>query len=600
MLTVLGLGFGTAHADNTVTNSSPPNGESINQSPDEILIGFAEELGETNDIDLFCEADAIAVPDPQVLDDGKTLSVELTEPLPSGTCTANWLVSNTDNEPNGRGSINFVVQNDTPTETVAPDADAPADAVTTPPVDGEASTVEIADTNSETDAEVIDLSVAGRGHASVWLARLISTIGIATLFGALFVITAAWPEGVEYLVTIKFLRAVWIVALIGTLLFTATAAGVVTPEAGGSGFSPSTWLDLLDAGWAGRALLLRLILLIGAGWVAFRPDRAIDPTTQLAALGVPGLCAALLGVSRTMGDLAALGVLMGIIHALAMSVWIGGVILAARVIVSGPGEEDLVHAVRGFSRVSVPAIAITIITGIIQMVRLDGDALFQSGHGRVVLLKVVVVAAMIFVAISARQFIAQRVNRAQQLSVPLADRLRRAFGAEAGIGVVTLALSSWLLAFIPPNIDPVPPIDYAVTQNHTVEQADFEVDISFTDNTVGLIGIEVDVKAPAEGISNLVVVLTGPTPQDGGFRQPVPLTEPGIAVRKEANGFPIETAGTWTVQVEALTPSGAVTSTAQTFAVLTADGTAVTTLVPAPQTSLVEAPVASDPASPEG
>ena len=46
--------------------------------------------------------------------------------------------------------------------------------------------------------------------------------------------------------------------------------------------------------------------------------------------------------------------LAGIVHALAMAVWFGGVVLLARVVLAGPGEEDLVHAVRGFGRISRP------------------------------------------------------------------------------------------------------------------------------------------------------------------------------------------------------------------------------------------------------
>ena len=63
----------------------------------------------------------------------------------------------------------------------------------------------------------------------MWLTRLLSTLAIAVLFGSLVVITAAWPEGVEYLVTIKFLRAVWVIALIGTVLFTGFAAAAGHP-----------------------------------------------------------------------------------------------------------------------------------------------------------------------------------------------------------------------------------------------------------------------------------------------------------------------------------------------------------------------------------
>ncbi len=43
---LIGLSPGSAVAENTVVNSSPENGATLNVSPDEIVIGFADELGE--------------------------------------------------------------------------------------------------------------------------------------------------------------------------------------------------------------------------------------------------------------------------------------------------------------------------------------------------------------------------------------------------------------------------------------------------------------------------------------------------------------------------------------------------------------------------
>ena len=100
-----------------------------------------------------------------------------------------------------------------------------------------------------------------------------------------------------------------------------------------------------------------------------------------------------IGLGRTGGDLAILGVLMGLVHAVAMAVWLGGVVLLARVVLAGPGEEDLVQAVRGFGRISTTAIVATIVSGLVQLFRLDGGSLFSDAHGRVLLLKTVLVAA---------------------------------------------------------------------------------------------------------------------------------------------------------------------------------------------------------------
>ena len=593
-----------AHAENTVVNSSPGDGATRDVSPEEIVITFSEEVGDTNSIQLLCETQQIALGEPEVGDDRLLISVPLIEPIGRGTCAIRWQVTNTDGEANGEGIISFAVTNDTVAEIITDDS-TPADgtettvaaAPTDTAADGTAPDPTATGDEASDDVVVIDFATADTGLGPVWLGRLLSTLSIAVLFGSLVVLTAAWPEGVEYLVTIKFIRGVWIVALVGTLLFTAAATAASTGRGLGGSFNPSAWIDLIDAGWAGRAVLLRLVFVIASAWVAFRPDRAIDPTTQIVGLGIPALAVMMTGVSRTGGDLAALGVLLGIVHALAVAVWVGGVILLARVVLSGPGEEDLVHAVRGFGRISTIAIVVTVITGVIQLIRLDGGALFDNGHGRVLVLKSVVVAAMIFLAISARQFVAQRLARAQEMSVPLADRLRRAFGAEAGIGVVTMALSAWLLALSPPNIDTTPSIPYAIETTIPVPAADLEVVVKLTDDDiVGPVGMEVEVVRPETGISSLEVVFTAPSNalNLGTITQPIPLTGPGVAVRYEEEGLPLSVSGVWEITVRATVNGVAVESDPQQLNVREADGTVPTVPITFPPPNIVTIPPTSD------
>lgn len=578
-------------AENTVVASSPEDGATRDTSPDAIIITFAEEVGDTNTVLLSCEAEQIPLPEPEVGEDRLLLTVPLTEPLGRGTCAIRWQVTNTDGEPNGEGIIAFAVTNDTVAEILTEDDSAATPESTAPPVTAVPATAEAPGSSDE--IVVVEFPTSGEGQGPVWLGRLLSTLSISILFGSLVLITSAWPEGVEYLITIRFIRMIWFVAVLTTILFTAAATAASTGRGLGASFSPATWVDLIDAGWGGRAVLGRLGFTVAAGWVAFRPDRAMDPATQVAGLGVPALAVVMTGISRTTGDLALLGVVVNVIHVLAVAVWVGGVILLARVVLAGPGEEDLVHAVRGFGRYSVVAIVVTVASGVAQLVRLDGGSLFDNGHGRVLLLKTVVVAAMIFLAISARQFVAQRLARAQEMSLPLADRLRRAFGAEAGIGVVAMGLSAWLLALSPPNIDTTPKIPYEVETTITISEVDLEVDIKLTDDdVVGLVGMEVEVKSPDSGISDLQVVFTAP-PNDlnlGTVTQPVPLTGRGTAVLYEAQGLPLSVAGVWEITIEATVNGVAVESEPQQLNILDADGTLPTVPVTFPPQNIVTIP----------
>jgi methionine-rich copper-binding protein CopC len=94
LLTGLAAAFtllpGTALAENSVVSSSPEDGASIGDSPAEIQITFAEELGEVNTMVVECNTELSTIGRPRVGDDGVTLSAEVVEPLPRGTCVVRW------------------------------------------------------------------------------------------------------------------------------------------------------------------------------------------------------------------------------------------------------------------------------------------------------------------------------------------------------------------------------------------------------------------------------------------------------------------------------------------------------------------------------
>jgi copper transport protein len=584
-----GLLPGTALAENSLVSSDPADGSTLATSPATISFTFSEPLGEVNTITLTC-TDLYTVGPREVSADRLTMTAEVIDALPKGACVASFVVSDEEGSPNGQGNITFTIENDPATvETTTPPEATTSDSVPT----GEVST-----TAATSTGEVAELSDVDSGQGPLWLGRLISVFGIAVLLGSLVLIAAAWPEGVEYLVTIRFIRAIWIVALVGTLLYVAAATAAVTGSGLGSGFNPANWVDLFDAGVPGIAAIARLVLVVASAWVAFRPDRVIDPVTQMAALGIPALAVATVGFSRTDMDLAIVAVPMSILHALAMSVWLGGVVLLARVVLAGPGEEDLVHAVRGFTRLSNLAIGATIVTGIVQMILLDGGDLFGTSHGRVLLLKTVAVAVMIFVAVSARQFVNQRLARANEMTVPMADRLRRAFGVEAAVGIVVLAMSAWLLSLTPSNVSAGPDIDYAITLVVDAPEAELAVTVQLTRDRVGLSGLSVEVEEPDEGLSGLEVVFTAPANDTiGTITQPVPLTGAGVAVLPEGDqGLPLTVAGDWTMTVNAVTPTGVFTSPPQGFTILNADGTeAVTELTVPPAVNVTIPPLTTEP-----
>jgi putative copper export protein/methionine-rich copper-binding protein CopC len=545
----------TALAENSLVSSNPADNESLTASPTSMVFTFSEPLGGTNSVAVTCEGAPFSVGQTTVGPDGLTITVPVPNPMPKGTCSAAVAVSAPDGSPNGQFSVKFTITSDsvaavtTLAPTVTVDPAAPVDPTVTTVAGGVPTTVAPGGTGDSSGD-----STGGSG-GPLGLARLVTNIGLAVLFGSLVLIATAWPEGVEYILTVRFLRTAWIVSLVGSVLTAVFLTANVTGKSIGASLNPLAWTDLDSA--SGIAAIARVLLTAGCIWVVMRPERCIDQSTQLPALAAPLLAVATLGFTRTGGDLAAVGVIMGVGHALAMAVWFGGLALLTRVVLAGPGDDDLVHAVRGFSRISTPALLVTVVTGAVQTFRLDRGALFDTGHGRVLLLKAVAVGAMVFVGLATRQFVNAQLRRVDSLSAPLANRLRRATGIEAVAGVVVLAITSWLLSFTPPNLVEASPVgQYGYSAPMVADDLDVTVRLT---GVVGRNGLRIEVASPTTGLSNFTVTFIPPAETTAPtvlLTVPAELAGAGVAVLDVAEGVPLEAPGVWTLAIKATTPTG--------------------------------------------
>jgi copper transport protein len=539
----------TAFAENSLVSSNPADNESLTASPTSMVFTFSEPLGGTNSVAVTCEGAPFSVGQTTVGPDGLTITVPVPNPMPKGTCSAAVAVSAPDGSPNGQFSVKFTITSDSvvPATTLAPPGGT-VDPTATTVAGVVATTVAPAGTGDSTDG-------TGGSGGPLGLARLVTNIGLAVLFGSLVLIATAWPDGVEYILTVRFLRTAWIVSLVGSVLTAVFLTANVTGKSIGASLNPLAWTDLDSA--SGIAAIARVLLTAGCIWVVMRPERCIDQSTQLPALAAPLLAVATLGFTRTGGDLAAVGVIMGVGHALAMAVWFGGLALLTRVVLAGPGDDDLVHAVRGFSRISTPALLVTVVTGAVQTFRLDRGALFDTGHGRVLLLKAVAVGAMVFVGLATRQFVNAQLRRVDSLSTPLANRLRRATGIEAIAGVVVLAITSWLLSFTPPNLVEASPVgQYGYSAPMVADDLDVTVRLT---GVVGRNGLRIEVASPTTGLSNFTVTFIPPAETTAPtvlLTVPAELAGAGVAVLDVAEGVPLEAPGVWTLAIKATTPTG--------------------------------------------
>lgn len=569
-----------ANAQNVVVESQPGDGDSLETSPERIVITFQDAVGSANQVSVSCNSNPEnAISQPVVSNDNRTLTVSVFDPLPQGTCNVAWRVSQVDGEPGATGDFTFDVQSSAP-GTTAPSTATTTDA-STPEAeadDGDGSGSGDASGDTQSGASVDDVGEVGTdSSASLWLGRVMSILGMSVVLGGLVLIAFAWPEGPEYVIAVRFLRSAWIVGVVGTVIYVVAATSSATGASFGSSWNPVDWGDLVDAGWPGRAALARLLLVVAIGWVVALPERVVEPSTQLPALAIPVLAVATVGLTRTGGDLAALGVGMGVIHAVAMAIWLGGAIFVARIVLAGSGEEDLVHATRGFTRLAMPALGITVLTGLVQLMRLDGGGLFTTSHGRVLLLKTLAVAALLFIAVSVQQLVHARLGRARSLDESMAYRLRRAFGVDAAIGILVIALTGWMLAYPPDKIEAEATEPAPVEERLTDPEANLDIVVSLDPGRVGPNELKVRVFQPQSDLENLDVTFVPPSGSDAAeISQTVapPLGGEGVAILAAGDSLPFPEAGIWTVRVNAITADGTVQGLTGSFTIDDAAGTA--------------------------
>ena len=560
LLGVASVGVGSARAEgtNSLESSSPAAGEVITVAPTQLQLKFVQPAGTAEQVAqmglaLTCGGRLVGLGTPQVSEDGLTVSAALTQVPANGACTVSWKTAD-----GSSGSFSFTAQTQATTTSAAP---AQPGQTTVP---GQQTTA--------TATAPVERRLGG----PIGLARLLAFITVGALFGGLLFIRYYWVEGVEYGIAERYFRIVGIAAtlsmILHTSLFTANEAG---HSILGS-LAPTSWASILDIN-EGRALVLRTLAVGVLAFFAWIPARIFEPTMVLPSTASMVAIALSFGFDRSGGSNIILGVTVAILHMTLVMLWIGSIGLVWRVVLFGPGDTDLVHALRGWAKMATPLHVAIILTGAIQVWRLDGISLINSGHGRMIILKSLIVALLLFVGTAVRQFILRGMQRAKSLNQKVVYRLKTPVGIELAVSVAVLACSSVLLSMRPPYVllrDKGPKTEYAIVQDLTGTD-EFHVRVSLTPGNVGANRLLVELFGPKR-IQNFTVSLTPTNPAFAGYKVFVPITRPGAALLTEDTGMKLLAPGDWSITVEGTTTTGDLEPLKGSFDV--ADGVTVTTL----------------------
>lgn len=438
----------SAHAQ--LLQTTPGNGDQIEAVPDAVTLKFSESVSPVKGGSTVVDADGKEVQDGDAKRSGDGLQVDIRfkDGVGDGIYTVSWRVVSADSHPIA-GAFVFSVGD----QTVAP--------LTGPPQ------------SSGSDGVV---------RVLFWTFRWGGYAGLALMLGGSFFLLVAWPGGRTDPRARKIVRAGWITsvsAAVGSLLMQGPYS------VGGSlakAVSPSVLQETAASDY-GVAIWLRLSLLAGVflamRWLFATPPDTRPSGRQIAVFAALGLALppswGLAGHANA-GDLSLLALLTDAGHLLAMSVWLGGLVMLITCVLPRDriAPSAAARVLPRFSRSAMTAVALLVTTGTFQAWReiRTIDALRGTDYGRILIFKLAAFGVLLSVGALSRSVVqrryvkplieesdsrAARTQRRAEKARAEAERvalgqLRQSVRLEVGIAVAVVGLAAALVATPPGQV----------------------------------------------------------------------------------------------------------------------------------------------------
>ncbi len=468
LLTSVLLFASPASAHNTLVSSDPAEGSVFEAAPTQLTLLFSKSVPlDTVTIELI---DATGVrSDLTGSVHGPNGDKEVVTPLPAlgpGAVNLRWRLVGPDGHPiTGRIAFTISAPPATSPPTAPPTTGAPA---TVPPTTLVGATIAPATVpptvvTTATVAVAVPPTTAGSGSSGFdepwstssgirWLLRFASYVAIMTIGGVLATTAFIWRGAWDH----PLIRRAVTWSLITTAGTAFAQLLVIASDI--SAKPPWESLGSVSAAFstdAGIAFGIRLLLVGALAWSLFM---AVTQTEESQwTLGVVlflGLLAtwAFAGHSRSQ-RWSLIGVPVDVAHQAAAAAWIGGLAIIGMVAIRECNTHELIDSVNRFARVAQVAVTTIVVTGVIQAIRLVGSPgqLFAANHGKLLVLKVVVLGAMLKVADINRQRVNRRLRSAATASRRVVGNLRRAMGTEFAVGVLVIAVTA-VMVVSPPAV----------------------------------------------------------------------------------------------------------------------------------------------------
>ncbi|MFI1393374.1 copper resistance CopC/CopD family protein [Streptomyces sp. NPDC020681] len=427
-----------ASAHTELASSSPKNGAQLARAPHAVVLTFTETV-DPADVHVTSEGKRLTV---QRAATGKPTAVTVGIPEPktrtgAGSLNLDWQVRDSSDGHASSGSLSFRIR-------------AAAGADTAPGDSGKPS----ADTGRET-AATSDRPV----HLAWAAARWSGNLALALFVGGLAFLAMLWPQGSNDRRTRRILAAAWACGLAATVAGAGLQGAYGAFGSLGDTLEVSTYQQLLDSEvgivLACRALMWVLAAVVLTALLQGGQRTARSPGWRVGAAVV---CFGLLRTTgmaghNSEGDHPGWGAAADMVHLLGVSLWLGGLTLLLLGVLPRRHPTELSAAVSGYSTLAGLSVAAIAVAGTVLAWQVVGsfDALLGTAYGRLLLLKLALLAAVLLIAQLSRRWVRTRLDIAVLLR---GDRATvRPFvysvAAETGLVIAVLAATSLLVTANP-------------------------------------------------------------------------------------------------------------------------------------------------------
>lgn len=444
LLLLLPLGVlampGRALAHNSLDTSDPPDGATLSATPSQITFFFTADVPLDTLTITLVGASGVRT-ELSGSTHGASGVREVVTPLPGlepGPVSVRWRLVGPDGHP-VTDTVDFTitapVAATVPATTPAAEPTATVPLTTTPPPPTES-------------VDTSDGSWSTPGFVR-WLIRAVAYLAILVAAGTVLTQTlvqrlpgrAAFARWLG-----PALLVVAVTAFLQLLIVASDVSGAPLWEAAGDIYRALSTT-------AGMAFFVRIGVALGA-WVLL--DYAPPRTEEVRNATLVLLTVALLGTwafaghSRTM-RWPALGVPVDVVHHGAAAAWLGGLAIIGLLVLPRANPEQVMPLMRRFSTMAGLAVGLIVGTGLFQAVRLVGSPgdLFSGTHGKLLVAKIVVLGAMLYLANQNRERVLLEQRNVGAAVRPDIGGLQRVMAMELLIGLVIIGLTAALVVSAP-------------------------------------------------------------------------------------------------------------------------------------------------------